>query len=568
MARLGFREKMVIYISIVIIIGSGLLGYYAVQRASSQMIQASHQKLLGDLESGYLLMDAMYPGEWEARDGKLYKGSQVMNDQFAWIDQFGQKTGDTATLFLNDTRIATNVIKEDGQRATGTQISDTVGNIVLKQGQSYTGEANVVGQVNQAAYMPLQNASGEVIGIWYVGVPNAPYEEANASFEKGIILFVVLEIVAAMIVVWLVTKRLLRPLIMITRAAEQVAGGSLQVELPVVRSQDEIGRLSLSIRAMMDNLSHLMADIRQNMYSSASQISDSSEHFSRSLEQMSHSYSEVVLSNKEMNSNASSGNQVIHESNDIMQTLSHLITRAAIRINGAVQDSEYTQETAQRGKETMIQTIQSLEAFAQAAVENGKIVQELDSYSKEIQLIAHTISEIAGSTNLLALNASIEAARAGEAGRGFAVVASEVRRLAEQASEGAQSVEQFTSKMSVSITRAVETLNQGSLHLASGRAAAQSSEEALEAIWQAVGTTAISIGEVSVIAQEKIECSQKVKAKLIQLEETIEHALQSSNKVLVVSETVGTEIEQLAASSQQLDAMSSQLQAAVSKVLS
>jgi len=60
-----------------------------------------------------------------------------------------------------------------------------------------------------------------------------------------------------------------------------------------------------------------------------------------------------------------------------------------------------------------------------AAIKEGEVVQE-------IELMAKTISDIAGQTNLLALNAAIEAARAGEQGRGFAVVAEEVRKLAEQ----------------------------------------------------------------------------------------------------------------------------------------
>ncbi|WP_046212744.1 methyl-accepting chemotaxis protein [Paenibacillus wulumuqiensis] len=568
MKRLGFREKMVIFISLVIIIGSGMLGYYAVKKADHQIVGAAQKKLLGDLDTGMLLIDAMYPGEWSARDGKLYKGTTVMNDNFDWLDTFGKKTGDTATLFLQDTRVATNVIKPDGSRAVGTKISDKVGNIVLKQGQPYTGEAEVVGQVNQAAYVPLHNAAGDIIGIWYVGVPNAPYEQASDEFERGIILFIIFEVIAAIVVIWLLTKRMLRPLVMITRAAEQVAGGSLQVELPEVTSRDEIGRLSASIRTMMDNLSHLMQDIRQNMYSSASQISSSSEQFSRSLEEMSSSYSQVVVSNKEMNENAEAGSRVLHDSMETMNALSQLIQRAAIRVNGAVQDSQYTRETAQLGKETMAQTIDALDSFARSSVENARIVGQLAEYSKEIKSIAHTISGIAGSTNLLALNASIEAARAGEAGRGFAVVASEVRQLAEQASEGANSVEEFTSKMSDSLQQAVDMLQQGRTHLDTGRAAAQSSGEALEAIWQAVGTTAASVQEVSVIAREKVEHAKRVTGMMSKLEETMEHTLSASSRVLAISETAASELETLAAGSQELDAMSSQLQSAVSKVLS
>ena len=106
----------------------------------------------------------------------LYFGSTKMNNFFELVDAVAKEDGGTATLFVKAgeqyIRVATNVMKDDGSRAIGT-ILDPTGPAIEKinSGDSYYGEATILGKPYMTGYEPIKDGSGSVIGIYYFGYP-------------------------------------------------------------------------------------------------------------------------------------------------------------------------------------------------------------------------------------------------------------------------------------------------------------------------------------------------------------------------------------------------------------
>ena len=104
----------------------------------------------------------------------IHFGTTKMNNNFVLVDEVQKEAGGTATIFVKSgdefVRVATNVKKDDGSRAIGTNL-DPKGKAIaaIAKGESYFGEVDILGKPYVTGYEPIRDASSNVIGIYYVG---------------------------------------------------------------------------------------------------------------------------------------------------------------------------------------------------------------------------------------------------------------------------------------------------------------------------------------------------------------------------------------------------------------
>ena len=195
--------------------------------------------------------------------GLIY-GGILLNRRFDLVDRirstvfgndyFDGKPLGTVTLFLEDTRIATNVITEDSIRAIGTIVSDEVYSKVLERGERFADRAFVVNDWYLSAYDPVVDAKGKIIGILYVGLLEKKY---TAYGQQLTIKFIGIGLIALLIAVLLanyLSSKVRRPILKLVDATREISKGKLSTRVINIGKINEISELAKSFNSMAASL--------------------------------------------------------------------------------------------------------------------------------------------------------------------------------------------------------------------------------------------------------------------------------------------------------------------------
>jgi two-component system NtrC family sensor kinase len=159
----------------------------------------------------------------------------------------------TATIFLRDIRISTNVLNPDGNRAIGTVASEEVTKHVLTEGNKWTDRAFVVNDWYITAYEPIEDIFIQRVGMLYVGVLEAKYADVRWKALSLFILITVAGMVLALGLGYIIANKMSRPVQQLIEASHQVSQGNLSPEIGPI-SKSEIGVLQKTFKEMLTSI--------------------------------------------------------------------------------------------------------------------------------------------------------------------------------------------------------------------------------------------------------------------------------------------------------------------------
>lgn len=486
----------------------------------------------------YSLLDEKLPGDWAIKNNELYKGQEKITNHVALIDDLGQQMAGGVTVFQGTKGLIT-TLELDGQRLTGKDADPVVIEAVINQGQTYIGEADVVGTKYLTLYSPLKNAQGEIIGMWFVGEIIDEINQVLLSFITKIIIVMLIVLAIAFVVSSLLTARIIRPLDRMKKQITAIAAGEgdLTKELDVT-TKDEIGEVAQGFNQMIASLRTMMKQIAVT----ATDVTQASQSLTTSASTTSNATEQVTVTMQEVSTGAEQSVTSITESVTALQEMALGVQQVAETTATIADATSITSAEALEGNEALARVMQQMTTINQSSQQVATAIGKLDDQSNEIGTIVAVITGIADQTNLLALNAAIEAARAGEQGKGFAVVADEVRKLAEQSKHSADQIATLIAQIQQDTKSVIQAIEGNAEETATGMHVVVDTQEGFAKIKQSIDNVNAQIHEVSAVTE--------------QMSAGVEEITASTEEVARISGTISTNMLNVAsASEEQLAAM-------------
>lgn len=251
---------------------------------------------------------------------------------------------------------------------------------------------------------------------------------------------------------WIASRYLTRPIVQLSRAAQQVSSGDLTTEIPKRRTQDELTVLYDAFNVMVSNLRSIVNDIADSTRTTSQNAQSLSEAITQAAEQiemMSEAVDHIAVGVEDQKVTS-------HHSLITADEMLNDFQKMQNQSLGMTELSGQMEKSVGHTKETFSSLMKGMDELAESHNRSRDIMLLLEKEASDIEVITQSVKDIAEETGLLALNASIEAARAGEEGAGFAVVAQQIRKLADESKDSVHRINELISRVQQRIGETVQ----------------------------------------------------------------------------------------------------------------
>ncbi|MBR4152659.1 MAG: MCP four helix bundle domain-containing protein [Selenomonadaceae bacterium] len=559
--RVAYKFLFLNVIAIVGMIVIGMVGYFAVKQAQSELDVISQTYLKGIFEIGrcrhavrYAQVQAIlvplttdasllksrvdkYNGAVKEMDESLALYEEIIKNDVQAVNQVEaakrewekfKSGGDKMMQMISPAGADTATIAAHRNSSMAFYQSDVMPFAVSTGG--------AILEIQQKAYADSEET---------IRLSNGHIEDATRN------LFMVLGVTTLILIFvsFSITTAVTSPLSNMVKSLDLLKTGDFRAtKLLDDTREDEFGAMAVAVQGMRQTVSKVIE-----------KTNDASNRFAASSQELNASAHQAAQASEQVANSVTNSAGAVVEQQGLINDAMNAINVSVTSIETLTKTSDLVASNVAKAMVEANAGIQAVEESVNQIISVEKIVNDsaltvdkLGKRSQEIGQIVESISGIADQTNLLALNAAIEAARAGEHGRGFAVVSEEVRKLAEESQISSQKIATLIGEIQAETTSAVESMQKGN---AAVRRGTQSVEKLRD--------TFDSIRDASV----KVETESKNMVRELKAVESATFKIRDCNdKTLEKGLGISREMESVSAAAQQQSASSEEISSAANEL--
>ena len=373
-------------------------------------------------------------------------------------------------------------------------------------------------------------------------VPYSDFQSGINSMTNGIIIFISLLTIGAVVLLGFVITLSMKPLKKVKDAINTIATGNADLTQRIEhKSNDEIGQVVNGFNQFEEKLQGIITDIKKSKETLTSVGAAMSTNIVETSTSISEVYTNIEDVKNEIVTQGDSVSLTATAVTEISSNIESLEKMIETQSNGVAQASTAVEQmignisSVNKSVEQMAEAFDTLLKHTTSGVEKQQLVsnkiKDIEAQSEALQGANLVIAKIASQTNLLAMNAAIEAAHAGDSGRGFSVVADEIKKLSDNSARESNKISEQLAQIVTSVSEVV--------------AASTESYEALKKVAELINTTDDIVRQIHDAMEEQNSGSKQIGEALHVMNDTTTEVRSASHEMATGNQSILAEIRNL-----------------------